>query len=48
MTMDEFVTLIELKSPPVPPGQLKAFEAELGARLPGDYRQFLTLTRLAD
>jgi SMI1 / KNR4 family (SUKH-1) len=44
MTMDEFVTLIELKSPPAPQDQLEAFEAELGARLPDDYRQFLART----
>jgi SMI1 / KNR4 family (SUKH-1) len=44
MTMDEFVTLIELKSPPAPPEQLEAFEAELGGRLPDDYRKFLIRT----
>jgi hypothetical protein len=44
MTMDEFVTLLELKSLPSPRDQLEAFEAELGAVLPEDYRQFLTRT----
>jgi hypothetical protein len=43
MTMDEFVTLIELKSPPAPQDRLEAFEAEL-AGLPDDYRQFLART----
>jgi len=38
MTMDDFITLIELKSPPAPLDQLEAFEAELGGRLPDDYR----------
>jgi cell wall assembly regulator SMI1 len=44
MTLDEFVTLIDLKSPPAPQDQLEAFEAELGSRLPNDYRQFLART----
>jgi len=44
MTMDDFITLIELKSPPAPLDQLKAFEPELGGRLPDDYRQFLIRT----
>jgi hypothetical protein len=44
MTMDEFVALINLTLPPAPQDQLEAFEAELGARLPEDYRQFLIRT----
>jgi hypothetical protein len=42
--MDEFIDLIERKSPPAPQAELEAFEAELGARLPDEYRQFLVRT----
>jgi hypothetical protein len=44
MTIDEFIALMEFKAPPAPQDQLEAFEAELGAELPDDYRQFLTRT----
>jgi hypothetical protein len=44
MTMDEFITLMELKSPPALEEQLEAFEVELGAGLPDDYREFLVRT----
>jgi cell wall assembly regulator SMI1 len=44
MTMDELVALIDLKAPPAPQDQLEAFEADLGARLPDDYRHFLART----
>jgi hypothetical protein len=41
MTVDEFITLLRHTEPPVPESELEAFEADLGARLPEDYRQFL-------
>jgi hypothetical protein len=44
MSMDEFIALLESKSPPAPADQLAAFEAELGTGLPEDYRQFLIAT----
>lgn len=44
MTVDEFIALMEFKSPPAPRDQVEAFEAELGAKLPDDYGQFLART----
>ena len=41
MTVDEFITLLRHTEPPVPESELEAFEADIGARLPEDYRQFL-------
>jgi hypothetical protein len=41
MTIDEFLTILRHTEPPVPESEIDAFEAELGARLPEDYRQFL-------
>ncbi len=41
MTLDEFLDQIEDKLPPAPPDQLAAFEAQLGQRLPEDFRRFL-------
>jgi hypothetical protein len=41
MTIDEFIALMEDKSPPIPEEELAAFEAEIGAELPETYRQFL-------
>ncbi len=44
MTIDEFIALLENKLPPAPDDQLQAFEAEIGTRLPEDYRDFLVRT----
>jgi hypothetical protein len=44
MTIDEFVALMESTAPPAPPDQIEAFEAEVGATLPDDYRKFLVRT----
>lgn len=41
MTITEFLAVIEDKRPPAPPDLLEAFEAELGGKLPADYRRFL-------
>jgi hypothetical protein len=41
MTIDEFLTAIESKKPPAPHDELEAFEADLGGKLPADYRRFL-------
>ena len=41
MTIDEFITQIEDKSPLAPPEELARFEARIGAALPEDYRDFL-------
>ena len=41
MTLDEFLAAIEKKLPPIPSGALEKFEAEIGQRLPEDYREFL-------
>jgi hypothetical protein len=40
MTIDEFVAEIESKKPPAPADELKALEADLGKKLPADYRAF--------
>ncbi|MBI2302058.1 MAG: SMI1/KNR4 family protein [Armatimonadetes bacterium] len=41
MTIDEFIQAVQRKSPPAPEPALLALEADLGARLPEDYRDFL-------
>src|SRR5262245_37569566 len=41
MTTDEFIALVDDGTPPAPQEDLEAFEGELGARLPGDYRRYL-------
>jgi hypothetical protein len=41
MTVDEFIALMDSKSPPAPQDQL---EAESVSQLPDDYRQFLIRT----
>jgi hypothetical protein len=43
MTIDEFVAEIEEKLPPAPVDALGAFEADIGQRLPDDYRRFLVM-----
>lgn len=44
MTIDEFIEVLEHKLSSLPEGQLETFEAEIGSRLPEDYRQFLYRT----
>jgi hypothetical protein len=41
MDMQEFLTHIEKKSPPAPEKKIARLEAEIGAKLPEDYRRFL-------
>jgi hypothetical protein len=41
MTLDEFISLVEDKSPPAPENELAAFETAIGQALPDDYRYFL-------
>jgi hypothetical protein len=41
MTIDEFITILERTELPVPESEIRAFEAQIGTRLPQDYRQFL-------
>jgi hypothetical protein len=41
MTLDELVRLVDNSQPPAPGDRLARFEAEIGARLPDDYRSFL-------
>jgi SMI1 / KNR4 family (SUKH-1) len=41
MTIDEFIGIMRHAEPPVPESEVEAFEAEIAARLPEDYRQFL-------
>ena len=42
MTIDELIPMIEKRSPPAPEQAILRFEAEIGARLPEDYRRFLS------
>jgi cell wall assembly regulator SMI1 len=44
MTIAELIDLVEKKAPPAPAEELAAFESELGAVLPDDYRSFLIAT----
>ena len=41
MDVQEFLARIDKKAPPAPEGKVVRLEAELGAGLPEDYRQFL-------
>lgn len=41
MTIDQFASQIEDRGPPIIPGDLAAFEREIGHTLPEDYRAFL-------
>jgi cell wall assembly regulator SMI1 len=43
VTIEELVQAIDGKSPPANETEIAAFEAELGATLPADYRRFLVL-----
>jgi hypothetical protein len=43
MTIAEFVANVDDRRPPAPQEQLDAFEAEIGHRLPIDYREFLVM-----
>src|ERR1700678_1307612 len=41
MTIDEFIGILRRTEPPVTLKEIEGFEAEIGTRLPEDYRQFL-------
>lgn len=41
MTIDELIAVVSDKLPPAPEDEVQAFEADLGATFPDDYRKFL-------
>ena len=41
MTIDALIARVQRKSPPAAESDVSAFEAEIGASLPADYREFL-------